>query len=208
MDINILSLFLITTFVVVLSPGPAAISVSATAASNGFKQAMLVVAGIAIANTVYFVLSATGISALLLASNTVFTIIKWVGVAYLLYLAYQAIFTQSGGFTITPGSQTHNLAHRVFLRGFILEMANPKALLYFAALLPQFIDPTYPVIFQFIVFGAITLTIDFSVYAVYALLGVFSAKASLRPSIVQAINKTAGGMLIFAGIKMAAVQNP
>lgn len=204
-SIDTLLLFLATTFVVVLSPGPAAIAVTAEAASNGFKRSTWVIFGVATANVVFFILSATGIATLLIASHHVFTVIKWVGVLYLFYLGFGAIFSRSGPLKINPSKKEKGKVHKVFLRGFILEISNPKALLYFSALLPQFINVSYPLIPQLSILCAITIFIDFFCYSLYAYLGFKSISLGIKPMVIKIINRTAGGMLIFAGIKMATM---
>jgi len=200
-----LILFLVTTLVVVLSPGPAAITVTAESASNGFKSSFLVILGVAIANVVFFVLSATGIAALLIASHTLFSIIKWVGVAYLLYLGLSAIFSQAGPLSIKPLNNAKGRGYKVFLKGFILELSNPKALLYFSALLPQFIDISIPILPQLALLCLITLILDLVCYSLYGYLGFKSMSVGIKPSIIKLINRSAGVMLIFAGIKMASM---
>ncbi len=203
---ELLLLFAITTFVVVLTPGPAAIAVASESAKHGNARGSLVIFGIACANATYFTLSATGISALILASSTLFSAIKWLGVAYLIWLGLQAIFSSAGGFAIGGGNHERKGATQVFMRGFIVEMANPKALLYFAALLPQFIDPTQPVLQQFLLYGALTFLIDFIVYSGYSFLASISTRSGLKPAVTKWINRVAGGMLIFAGVNMAKVE--
>ncbi len=204
--IETLLLFLATTIVVVISPGPAAIVVTGEAASNGFKKSFSVILGIAIANVVFFALSATGIAALIIASNVLFTAIKWIGVAYLLYLGFGAIMGSAGPLTISPSRREVASYHKTFIRGFILEASNPKALLYFSAILPQFIDISRPVLPQFAMLCFITLIIDLCCYSLYAYLGNKSNKVAISPFIIKSINRTAGGLLIFAGVKMATVE--
>ncbi len=204
--LDTLLLFFVTTFVVVLSPGPAAIAVTAEAASNGFKRSTWVILGIAIANIFFFVLSATGIAALILASHTLFSVIKWIGVAYLLYLGLSAIFGKSGPLTINPSTKETGNVHKVFLKGFVLELSNPKALIYFSALLPQFINVSEPLAPQLLILSAITLFLDLFCYSLYGYLGFKSTNTGLKPSIVKIINRSAGSMLIFAGLKMATVE--
>ena len=204
--VETLALFVGTTFVVVLSPGPAAIAVTGEAASSGFKRALLLVMGIALANVGFFVLCATGIAALIIASNVLFTAIKWTGVAYLLYLGWGAIFSTSGPLTIAPAAQQTGLAWTVFMRGFVIEAANPKALLYFSALLPQFVTVSQPILPQLALLCAITIVIDLLCYSGYAYLGYKSSRVAISPFVLKCINRTAGGMLIFAGLKMATVE--
>ncbi len=203
--LDTLLLFIATTFVVVLSPGPAAIAVTAEAASNGFKRSTLVITGVATANVVFFGLSATGIAALIIASSTLFGIIKWIGVAYLLYLGVTAIFSDSGPLSISPSKQKSSI-HKTFLKGFIVELSNPKALLYFSALLPQFIDTSGPIAAQLTILCLITICLDLVCYSLYAYVGHKSLSIGIKPLIIQIINRTAGGMLVFAGLKMASVE--
>ena len=205
-SIDALLLFLGTTFVVVLSPGPAVIAVSTKAVSNGVRRSGSVAMGTAIANTLYFILSATGISTLIVQSNFLFSAIKWMGVAYLLYLGLNLIFSKAGALQIRPSIPKKTPLHRLFLRGFILEMSNPKALLYFTALLPQFINPTHPVLPQFVIFGSIALCLELAVYSSYSVLAYRSTRSVIKPFIAKLINRAAGGMLVFAGLKMATVR--
>lgn len=204
--LDTLVLFFITTLVVVLSPGPAAIAVTTEAASCGFKRSILVIIGVASANIVFFALSATGIVALVVASNVLFSIIKWIGVAYLLYLGAKALFSHAGPLSIKLEQKKTVGLYKIFLRGFIIEISNPKALLYFSALLPQFIDISAPIVPQVAILCAITAFLDVFCYGLYAYLGWKSSSFGIKPSIVKAINKTAGGMLIFAGLRMATVE--
>lgn len=203
--LDTLLLFIVTTFVVVLSPGPAAIAVTAEAASNGFKRSALIIAGVATANVVFFGLSATGIAALIIASNTLFTFIKWIGVAYLLYLGLTAIFSDAGPLSISAAKKKTSL-HKTFLKGFVLELSNPKALLYFSALLPQFIDISAPIAPQLAILCLIAIVLDLFCYSLYAYLGHKSLSMGIKPLIIKMINRTAGGMLVFAGLKMATVE--
>jgi homoserine/homoserine lactone efflux protein len=204
MPIETFILFLVTTAVVVFSPGAAAITVASQGATNGGKRALAGVCGVAFANVVYFVLSATGIAALIIASNLVFSIIKWVGVAYLIWLGINAIFSRSGMINVRVGARQAHWG-KLFSQGFVVEFANPKALLYFAAILPQFVDPELPILPQLLIMGLITLVMDLVSYSAYGLLGDRIARGGLKGWLVTLINKAAGGALIYVGVKMASV---
>ena len=142
MPIDTFVLFLVTTAVVVFSPGAAAITVASQGATNGGRRALAGVCGVAFANVVFFVLSATGVAALIIASNLVFSIIKWVGVAYLLWLGINAIFNRTGVINVSVGKrQTH--WSKLFSQGFVVEIANPKALLYFAPFYLSSFNPNF-----------------------------------------------------------------
>ena len=198
-------IFLVTTFVVVISPGPAVIAVSLEAASNGFKRSYAIITGIALGNVIFFVLSATGIAALITASSLLFSIIKWAGVAYLFYLGLTAIFSKTGplNFDNKAPEKKESKPLKAFTRGLILELSNPKALLYFSALLPQFININQPLIPQLAILGLVTLLLDLVCYGAYAYFAFHTTKHGLKPLTVKIINRTAGSLLIFAGVKMA-----
>ncbi|MBU3016882.1 LysE family translocator [Paraglaciecola chathamensis] len=207
MDIHAYLIFLTTTIIVCMSPGPAVITIASQGARHGAKKALFGVTGVASANVVYFLLSATGIASLLVASNLVFSIIKWVGVAYLVYLGLNALFSKSGGLRINKSTSSNTKGVALFSQGFIVELANPKALLYFLALLPQFIDVEKPILLQLFIMGASCLVVDLLSYTMYAYIGQKLSSGSVKASIVNLINKSAGGFLLFAGIKMAAVSS-
>lgn len=206
LPVDIILIFIMTTFVVVLSPGPAAIAVTTEAVANGFKSSRWLILGVAVANVIFFILSATGIAALIVASNTLFNVIKWIGVAYLLYLGLKAMFGESGPINFNNTNSVKANVYKVFAKGFSLEIANPKALLYFSALLPQFIDISYPIVPQIAVFCLITFILDISCYSLYAYLGVKSTNLKNNKTATKIINRLSGAMLIFVGLRMASVE--
>ena len=206
MSLNTYFIFLVTTAVVCLTPGPAALLIVAQSISNGFRRSYWAIAGIALANAIYFALSATGVAALIVASSTLFSIIKWVGVAYLFYLGISAIRSKASALTVTsdPGEAVSGL--RAFWQAVVVELSNPKALLYFVALLPQFIDPSKPVGMQMLVFGVTTVALDAAAYSIYAWLGSKTQRFTANARFVKASNRTAGGLLMVAGAMMATVK--
>ena len=206
-DLAIFPLFFITTFIVILSPGPAAVSVTGLAAGNGFFHSLWMILGIALGNVVFFVLSATGIAALIVASPTLFTVIKWGGVAYLVYLGLSALFSKGGVLKLQQRQKKAPSLWKSFIQGFGLEIANPKALMYFAALLPQFIDLQHPLIPQLLIFGAIVFLLDVFCYSLYAYIGSKSTAFASNPRIAKWINRSAGTMLLFAGAKVAFIES-
>lgn len=199
-------IFVVTTAVVCLTPGPAALLVVAQGISNGFRRSYWGIAGIALANAIYFALSATGIAALIVASSTLFSIIKWVGVAYLFYLGWSAIRSKASALTVT-GEASHAVSGPVaFWQAVVVELSNPKALLYFVALLPQFVDPAKPIGMQMLVFGLTCVVLDAIAYSLYAWLGSKTQRFTADERFVKASNRTAGGLLMFAGAMMATVK--
>jgi len=206
LSIEALFFFVGTTLIVVLSPGPAVIAVTSEAMTNGFRRSFWLIFGVAVANVIFFVLSATGIAALIVASSSLFSAIKWVGVAYLMYLGSKAMFSKSGPIKLHRNKNIKIRRSKNFYRGFSLEIANPKALLYFTALLPQFIDPAYPMIPQLAVFCIITFILDISCYSFYAYIGMKSLRFKKNPTVTKLMNQFSGAMLMFVGMRMATIE--
>src|ERR1700733_6965390 len=156
-------LFLIMEAALSLSPGPAVFYVVSQGV-RAFPRAVPATLGILTANAVYFALSATSLGALIAASARFFTIAKWAGAAYLINLGIRA--RRSAGWspavnlgetqTSEPGDR-----RRVYLGALTLQLANPKALLFFLALLPQFIDPSRPVAPQMLILAATSMLPEF-----------------------------------------------
>ena len=204
MELHTFLIFATTTAVVIFSPGPTAVLMASQGAGNGLRSTLFGVLGVTCATMIYFVLSATGIASLIVASHTLFQIIKWAGVGYLIYLGLGAILRKSHGL-IVSGNVPRRSPKALFAHGFLIEFSNPRALLYFAAILPQFLDISQPVARQFLIMWVTACLLQWVIYGSYALLGARLVHCGVKDWVINAINKVAGGALIFAGIKMASV---
>jgi threonine/homoserine/homoserine lactone efflux protein len=152
----------------------------------------------------YFLLSAFGLGAVLLASYEVFTTIKYIGAAYLLYLGIQTF--RGAGLALAAvqdNAQPAAPGWRALLRGFSLQAANPKALIFFAALLPQFISPKSAVAPQVAILGMTSVAIEFLVLCGYGYLAGGAARLARQRQFVAATNRASGVMLIAAGTGLA-----
>jgi len=204
MELQTFLIFAMTTAVVNLSPGPTSILMASQGAGNGLKRTLFALLGVCCATAIYFGLSATGVASLIVASNTLFQIVKWAGIAYLFYLGFTAIFSQSGGLVLKPGSPQRKPS-LLFAQGFLVEFSNPKALLYFSAILPQFLDVSRPIAPQFFVMWGTSFVLQCAACSGYAYLGERLVRGGVKRWVISAINKTAGGALILAALKMTSV---
>lgn len=195
-------IFVVTTAIVCLSPGPAAL----LAVAHGWRRAHWAIAGIALANTLYFALSALGIAALVATNGTLFAIVKWAGVAYLFYLGLTALLARASALTVARDPARTVGGRRALLQAFVMEATNPKALLYFVALLPQFVAPARPLAPQMLLFGASTVLLDLASYGAYAWLGSQAGRFTAHAGFVKASNCIAGGLLMTAGLLMMTVK--
>ena len=203
---QIWSAFVLVETALCLTPGPAVLLVLSQALSRGAQKAVWSITGILAANTVYFILSATGVGAILLASYDLFFAIKWIGAAYLIWLGVTAFLGKSKALSIRVGDPKPVAGGRLFLNGFILQMANPKVIVFFTALVPQFINPHAAFVPQVAILAVTSVTIEFFVQVSYAVLAGRAAHLAAQPRFARITDRVAGSLLIGAGLGMAALR--
>eukprot|EP01036_Dinobryon_divergens_P058761 gene58761-78404_t len=169
---------------------------------------MIATVGRAAAFAIFLTVSAVGLGAMLLASEAAFTAVKWVGAAYLFWLGWRAWRSREfSGLALedVPGSgPQQGRSAPVNLRAliaqeFLLGITNPKAIILFAAIFPQFIDPAQPAARQFLVLGSIYLGSEFVSTAVYASFGRQIRRFIRTSRGVARLNKATGGFFMGAG---------
>jgi threonine/homoserine/homoserine lactone efflux protein len=200
------SAFALIETVLCLTPGPAVLLVLSQALTRGTAKTIWSILGILSANTLYFILSATGIGAILLASYDLFFAIKWLGAAYLVWLGVSAFLGRSKTLSIKRGAAAATPGRRLYFNGFILQMSNPKALLFFSALVPQFINPHAALVPQVAILALTSVFIEFFVQLFYAILAGRAALLASQPRFARIADRVSGSLLITAGIGMAALR--
>lgn len=200
------SAFFVIETVLCLTPGPAVLFVLSQAMTRGPLKTLWSIGGILGANAVYFVLSATGVGAILTASYDLFFAIKWVGAAYLVWLGIGAFRGTSKSISIRRGNATPVPRSQLLFNGFILQMSNPKALVFFTALVPQFVNPNAAIVPQVAILALTSVFVEFFVQLGYTLLVDRVAHLALAPQFARFVDRVAGSLLICAGIGMAAIR--
>ncbi len=206
MSFEIWIAFAVTETALCLTPGPAVLLVLSQALTRGTRASLWSNAGILAGNTFYFVLSATGLGALLLASYDVFFAIKWIGAAYLVWLGVSAFFGRSATLSVPVHGAPDRRGPRALADGFVLQVANPKALVFFTALLPQFVDPATSVAPQVAILAITSVVIEFFVLAGYGLLAGRLTGRAIQPRFATLTNRIAGSLLVTAGVGMASLR--
>jgi homoserine/homoserine lactone efflux protein len=197
-------LFVVTEGLLGIAPGPAVLLVVAQGLTRGAPAGISAILGILSGNTIYFILSATSLGALIVASYEVFFLIKWLGTVYLIWLGISVLRGQSSTLSVSPAKRVG--LPRVFANGLILQLANPKALLFFVALLPQFIDPAADVIPQTIILGVTGILLDFLVLLVYSMLASRLGVLAMQSRFAHLADRIAGSFLIGAAALTAAIR--
>lgn len=195
MSLSTYLIYLAAALLLILTPGPTMLMCMTNALNHGPARAMASVGGAITAVLGVMALSAMGLGALLAASETAFTVVKTAGAAYLVWLGIRTF--RSTGLLQVEG---HAPSPRSFwLQGFLVGASNPKAILFFAAFFPQFLDPAHPVVPQFAVLAGTFVICELAVLSLCAL-GVARLVPLLRSaSLVRGINRTFGGLFALMG---------
>jgi len=198
-------LFAATEAALSLSPGPAVMLVVACGLAHGWRRSLYATAGILFANALYFTLSATGIGSLLAASPTLFSVIRWIGAGYLVYLGLMAICGQPSPLTMSSLAGKPAGGVVLFRSAVLLQMANPKSLLMFVAILPQFIDPAAAIAPQMLMLAALSIVPEFLILLGYGVLASQASSWATQPRYARITDRVAGSLVLLAGVLVATV---
>src|SRR5216683_827411 len=189
-----------------MTPGPAVLYVLSQAIRRGPAKSVWGSWGILSANALYFALSATSLGAVIVASYKLFFLIKWLGAAYLVYLGLRSFFDKTSVISLPESNDDSRTGPRILRDGFFLQAANPKALLFFTAILPQFIDAHHNVAFQILVLGVSSIVVEFFILFTYGQLAGRALATARSPRFEKVTNRLAGSLLIGAGIGLARLR--
>lgn len=206
-DINSLYLFIITSIVLALAPGPDNIYVLTQGVTKGFKAAFITTLGLTSGIIIHTSAAAFGISVIFQTSQIAFDIVKYIGAVYLIYLAYQAFKYRNAPLDLSANN-TSNELKKLYIKGFIMNILNPKVSIFFLAFLPQFVNPSLgnvPV--QMITLGLIFMVTTVIVFGSIGYAGnALSAKLRNNPRISTYLNTLTSFVLLGLGLKLALSQ--
>ncbi|GAA1969872.1 LysE family translocator [Catenulispora subtropica] len=206
-DVHLLMLYVLTTAVAALAPGPDMLFVLGVGMRNGPRAGLLATTGIATSEVVHVAVAAAGLSAFFAAVPVAFTTFRIVGGAYLVYLGVQAIRHRGAeDGSLTAGGTAEPVSGRqAYLRGLLTNLLNPKMVTFSVAFLPQFVNPKLgwlPV--QFAVLGAILIAFEFLVDGTVGVLaGRIGGWLSRRRAARKRIDVATGGLFIGLGVRLA-----
>jgi threonine/homoserine/homoserine lactone efflux protein len=217
MPLDQLLLFIAAGLLLNLTPGPDVLYIVSTGLRGGARAGVVAALGITAGCFVHIVAAAVGVSALMAASATAFTVLKWIGAVYLVYVGVRLVLSKpesaiklEAGNAGSAGAAGKNDYKSIFLRGFWTNVLNPKVALFFLAFLPQFIAPAMdnkPLAFLLLglLFNFNGLWVNFG----WALAAAWIAR---RVDVVQRdmhwLDRVAGAMFITFGLKLALTDNP
>jgi len=198
MDVTLWLAFVAAAVAMLLIPGPTILLVIGQALGGGTRNALPLVAGVALGDLTAMSLSLAGLGALLATSAAAFTVLKWAGAAYLIWLGVKMWRAPVAPDAAAPLPGRHALR-----QAYVVTALNPKSIVFFVAFVPQFLDATRPFAMQAIVLVATFVTLAAANAALYAVLAARLSGAVRRPGLRRAMNRTGGAVLVGAGLAVA-----
>jgi threonine/homoserine/homoserine lactone efflux protein len=198
--------FLLTTLIIVASPGTGVVYTLAAGLSRGWRASVLAAFACTLGIVPHLVAALTGLAALLHASALAFEIVKYAGVAYLLYMAWQSL-RENGALKVEAGADQRS-ALRIVVDGVLVNILNPKLSIFFVAFLPQFISPGDPSpLFSMLELSGVFMAATFIIFAIY---GVFAAAMRERvvnsPSVMAWMRRTFAAAFVMLGARLALTE--
>ncbi|ELB2103279.1 LysE family translocator [Vibrio parahaemolyticus] len=195
--------YTLAILVLTASPGPSSLLCLSKGVSSGFRLALTTALGSLSAITIILTLSFTGLGVVIASSEFVFNIIKWCGAAYLIWLGIQAFRSKQNDFAKSDSAQVSTSHVSAYTSGFIVGSSNPKAIIFFTALFPQFIDPTASLLIQYAIFAGTFVVFELSWLTFYSLLGVKTSNWLFEAGRAKLFNRLTGGVFVSAGVMLS-----
>lgn len=197
MTLELWTAFVLASAVLLAIPGPTVMLVVSCAMGRGRGSAWSTVPGVALGDLTAMSVSLAGAGAVLAASATLFTALKVLGAAYLVWLGIR--LWRAPPFTLAAGATAPRDGWRMFAHAYVVTALNPKSIVFFVAFVPQFISPAAPLAPQFVVLVATFVTLAAVNTALWALMAGEMRHRLGRPATVRMIQRAAGGLLLGAG---------
>lgn len=196
--------YLLTTSILSLSPGSGAINTMSTGISHGYRGAAASITGLQVGLSVHIILVGIGLGALFSQSLVAFEVLKWAGAAYLIWLGIQQ-WRAAGAIDLNAVSKAMP-RRKLFRRAVLVNLTNPKSIVFLAALFPQFIIPHQPQALQYLVLGVTTVVVDIIVMIGYATLATRIAVWIKGPQQMKLLNRIFGGLFVAVGALLASAR--
>jgi threonine/homoserine/homoserine lactone efflux protein len=197
--------FVATVTILVMTPGPSVLLVTANSMKYGSGKTLGTILGDLSANLCQIVLASVGLASIVISSGELFQIIKWCGVAYLIYMGIMKIITKPEIQLDESKGDTRSFSN-LFAEGFLMSAANPKAIVFFAALFPLFISESLPFIPQVAILAITFLVLDGGSLLIYTKFASRLKAFLENQQKVHLQNRIVGVLLIFSGIMLSMVK--
>ena len=196
--------FLITVTILVTTPGPSVLLATANSMKYGINKTLGTILGDLSANLCQILLASFGLASIVISSGELFQLIKWCGVIYLIYIGIMKI-TSKPTLQINKEETNERKFSKLYVEGFLMSVANPKAIVFFAALFPIFIDDSLPFLPQVVILSITFLILDGISLLIYTLFASRLKTYLENHEKIYLQNKVVGILLILSGIMLSMV---
>jgi homoserine/homoserine lactone efflux protein len=206
MDITVWITFIVASVIFSIAPGAGAIASINNTLQYGIKGFFIGVVGLQFALCFHLIIVSLGLGALLSSSALAFSIIKYVGAVYLIYLGISKLLSKRVVALDPSVDQSKEMPLKLIRQGFIVNLLNPKSIVFLAAFLPQFVDPSRPIIMQYCLLGCTVLFIDTLAMFFYSLTAYWAKRYASSPTFMLWQERVFGGVFCSLGVSLAASQ--
>lgn len=193
------TLYVLTVLALMSTPGPSQLLMLSNSGAHGFRRALATAAGDLSANSLQMLAAGLGLAAVIAASGTALAVIKWAGVAYLIWLGLRMIRRAKGDDPLSAAARPRTSLGALWMQGFLTSAANPKAVVFFAALFPQFISAEAAFWPQFAILSATYIVMDGAFLSAYGISASWIA-ARFKGAAKVWVERIGGGFMIGAAI--------
>ncbi|HEY0956531.1 MAG TPA: LysE family transporter [Roseateles sp.] len=203
MDFSVWLAFFAASWAISISPGAGAVAAMSAGLSHGFRRGYFMTMGLILGILTQVVLVSVGLGALIATSSLGFAIVKWAGVAYLVYLGVQQWRAPAKPLAAADDGTAQVTRRQLVLRGWGINAVNPKGTVFLLAVVPQFLDLHVPLGPQYLVIGATLAFTDLVVMAGYTALAARVLSALKSESHIKTLNRVFGSLFVGAGMLLA-----
>ena len=205
MDLPTWLSFVATVLILAITPGPSVLLATANSMKYGKGKTLGTIAGDLTANLCQILLASIGLATIVVSSGELFQIIKWCGVAYLIYMGVTKILTKPH-IELSSNRVEGRSTAKLFMEGFLMSAANPKAIVFFAALFPLFLNEASPIVPQIGILAITFLIIDGLSLFIYAAFAERLKSYLENQKKIYLQNRIVGGLLILSGFMLSMVK--
>jgi homoserine/homoserine lactone efflux protein len=203
MDLSTWIAFFAAAWAISLSPGAGAVAAMSAGLNHGFRRGYTMSFGLVTGIWTQVLVVGVGLGALIAASSLAFSVVKWVGVAYLVWLGIKQWRAPALPLAAADGERADVSRRELFVRGWIVNALNPKGTIFLLAVVPQFLELSRPLLPQYAVIALTLAFTDLVVMAGYTALASRVLRALKSPGHIKAMNRGFGGLFIAAGTLLA-----
>ncbi|MBP9907733.1 MAG: homoserine/homoserine lactone efflux protein [Rhodoferax sp.] len=203
MELSTWLAFFAASWAISISPGPGAVASMSAGLNHGFRYGYVTIFGLVLGIWTQLLIVGVGLGALIAASGTAFTVVKWLGVAYLVWLGIAQWRAPARPMVALSDSGEVVTQRALILKAWLINIVNPKGTVFLLAVVPQFINLAQPLLPQYLIIGATLAFTDLVVMTGYTALAAKVLGALKEPSHIRAMNRVFGSLFVIAGSLLA-----